>query len=256
VLPSADVLWITSIAYHRPKQRLYIGTNAGLIMYVTAIDSPTNTDIDAVTYTSTYGTLETDWIRGGLWKVDKDWESVSILGDDIDANHPVRIYWQDDESEDWEYLGEVTESGQELRWDDYTTRPNSKALKLGITMYAKDTLLYSGTPVIRAITLKYHNMIFDQYRWVPEIAVHDDQIMLDGGNNPYTGAQMQTHLDAMIKQVAPVWFSEDGGTTYYEVKVLDATRVCDKTEYVSGALQSSYRYIMPLEQVTRDAGTP
>jgi hypothetical protein len=88
-LPSADTLWITSIAYHRPKQRLYIGTNAGVIFYVAAIDSPTNIDIDAVTYTSTYGTLETDWIRGGLATVAKDFESVMLLGDDIDDDHPI-----------------------------------------------------------------------------------------------------------------------------------------------------------------------
>jgi len=255
-LPSADVLWITSIAYHRPKQRLYIGTNTGLVMYVTAIDSPTNIDIDSVTYTATYGTLETDWHRGGLWKVDKDFESVSVLGDDIDEDHTVQVYWQDDDSVDWEYLGEVTESGQELRWSDYTTRPNTKALKLGLALNAKSTLLYTGTPVIRAVTVKYHNMITDWWRYNMEIAVHDDQIMLDGVANTFTTAQMVAHLDALSKQVAPVIFSEDGGTTYREVKVLDAVRRLDKSEFVSGALVNSYIYNVAIEQVTQGTYTP
>lgn len=255
VLPSADVLWITSIAYHRPKQRLYIGTNAGLIMYVTAIDSPTNTDIDAVTYTATYGTLETDWHRGGLWKVSKDFESVSILGDDIDADHTIQVYWQDDDSTDWEYLGEVTESGQELRWSDYTTRPNTKALKIGLALNAKSTLLYNGTPVVRAVTVKYHNMISDWFRWNMEIAVHDDQIMLDGTANSYTAAQMDTHLKALSKQVPPVIFTDVDGVSY-EVKVLDAVRRLDKSEYVSSALANSYIYNVAIEQVTQGTYTP
>lgn len=254
-LPSADVLWITSIAYHRPKQRLYIGTNAGLIMYVTAIDSPTNTDIDSVTYTSTYGTLETDWHRGGLWRVDKDYESVVVLGDDIDEQHTVQVYWQDDESVDWEYLGEITESGQELRWDDYTTRPNTKALKLGLALNAKSTLLYNGTPVVRAVTVKYHNMVSDWFRWNMEIAVHDDQIMLDGAGNTYTAAQMDTHLKALSKQVQPVIFTDVDGSDY-EVKVLDAIRRLDKSEYVNGALDNSYIYNVTVEQVTQAEYTP
>jgi hypothetical protein len=254
-LPSADTLWITSIAYHRPKQRLYIGTNAGVIFYVAAIDSPTNIDIDAVTYTSTYGTLETDWIRGGLATVAKDFESVMLLGDDIDDDHPIRVYWKDDASTDWEYLGEITESGQELRWDDYTTRPNSKAIKLGLGLYAKSTLLYSGTPIIRAVRLKYHSMITDWWRWNMQIAVHDKQTMLDGTYNDYTTAQMIAHLDALAKQVAPVIFEDVDGTDY-EVKVLDAIRSLDKSEMINGVLTNSYTYNVALEQVTQATYTP
>jgi len=211
---------------------------------------------NSVTYTATYGTLETDWHRGGLWRVDKDFDSVTVLGDDIDEDHTVQVYWQDDDSVDWEYLGEVTESGQELRWSDYTTRPNTKALKLGLALNAKSTLLYTGTPVIRAVTVKYHNMITDWWRYNMEIAVHDDQIMLDGVANTFTTAQMVAHLDALSKQVAPVIFSEDGGTTYREVKVLDAVRRLDKSEFVSGALVNSYIYNVAIEQVTQGTYTP
>lgn len=249
VAPTADLLYFTSIYYNRKQQRLYLGTNAGAIFYVVAVDSPNTIDIGTVTYTATTGSIETDKIFGGLRDVDKDMESVTILGDDIDDDHTVQVYWQDDASETWELLGEVTESGQELRWDDYTTRPNTKAIKLGLVLNAKNSLIPTGTPVVRAIRLKYHNMVTDTFRWGLSIRVSDNQIMVDGVPNTYTAAQMITHLDAMTKQVAPIIF-EDLDGLLYECKILNAQRNIDKTSWENGEKVTTYIYRLTIEQVT------
>jgi hypothetical protein len=256
ITPSSDLLYFTCIFYRRDNQRLYLGTNQGTIFYVVAPDSPNNTDIDSLMYTTPYGTLETDWFYGGLRRVDKDMESVTVLGDDIDDEHTIRVYWQDDGSDGtWEYLGEITESGQELRWTDYTTRPNTKQIKLGFALYSKDSVIYSGTPIVRSIVLKFHNMVTDVWRWSFSVRVSDGLTYTDGTSNSYTGAQMVTHLDACTKQVAPVIFQDVDGVQY-ECKVNEATRIPDKLELINGVQTVTYLYRLTIEQVTNGTYTP
>jgi hypothetical protein len=254
--PSADLLYFTSVFYRRDNRRLYLGTNTGAIFYCTVTDTPNFSDLDALTYTSPYGFWESDIFYGGLRDVDKDMESVEILGENIDSNHPVRVYWQDDSSDGvWGYLGEITSSGQELRWDDYAVRPNTKGLKLGLGLYAQQTLYVEGTPVIRAVRVKFHNMVTDTWRWSFPIQVSSQQTMLDNELNDYTSAQMTAHLDLLAKQVAPVIFQDLDGTQY-EAKIVDMSRQVDKIEYINGALTTSYIYRASLEQVTKDPYTP
>lgn len=251
-LPTNEEMFITSLFYHRARQKLFIGTNKGVVWHVTASDNPNVLLLDELAYTAPYATIETDWIFGGLMDVDKDWESVMILGDNISADYPIRVYWVDDDSEVWEYLGEVTESGQELRWSDYDTRPNSKRLSLGLGLYSKYTPDWSGTPIVRAVRVKYHNMIRDTYRWNLPIQVSDDQTMLDDTVNTYTAAQQRSHLDSLVRQVPPV-ILEDIDGTQYECKVLDATVQQDKFEYYDGAKKYSAVYRVTVEQVARSA---
>jgi hypothetical protein len=252
--PTNDELYFTSIHYRRTNQKLYLGTNKGVIFTVVATDSPNQIDLDTLAYTSPYGTIETDWFYGGL-DVDKDWESVLVMGDDIDADHPVRVYWLDEDSDAWEYLGEITESGMELRWDDYSTRPISKQLCIGLGLYAKSSINYQGTPIIRAVRVKFHNMVTDTWRWSIPLQVSDRQTMLDGDLNTYTAAQMITHLDACTKQVPPVIYQDVTGTQY-ECKIVDASRQVDKLEYIDGEIVTSFVYRLSLEQVTEAAYTP
>lgn len=249
--PTNDELYFTSIHYRRTNQKLYLGTNKGVIFTIVATDSPNQIDLDTLAYTTPYGTLETDWFYGGLKDVNKDFESVLVMGDDIDAEHPVRVYWLDEDSTAWEYLGEITESGQELRWNDYDTRPNSKQLCIGLGLYAKSSINYQGTPIIRAVRVKFHNMVTDTYRWSFPIQVSDNQTMWDGDLNTYTAAQMVAHLDAMTKQVPPV-ILEDMSGQQYEVKIQDAPRQVDKAEYIDGEKKISWIYRINLEQVTED----
>jgi len=84
------------------------------------------------------GWIETDWFFGGLYEINKDFESVYISSDICDANRYIEVYWKDDASTAWELLGTVTGQRQELRWSDYTTRPNSRQIKLGIALLQQD----------------------------------------------------------------------------------------------------------------------
>ena len=256
IAPSADLLYFTSIYYRRDNRRLYLGTNTGAIFFVTVLDTPNFADLDAMTFTSPYGWFETDWFYGGLRDVDKDYESVLIIGDNISSSQSVKVYWQDDASESvWEYLGEVTVTGQELRWSDYTKRPSTKGLKLGLGLYARTTLYVEGSPIVRAVRVKFHNMVTDTWRWSIPIQVSDRQTMLDGALNTYTAAQQIAHLDALTKQVPPVIYQDVTGTQY-EAKVVDASRQVDKLEYIDGAITTSFVYRLSLEQVTEAAYTP
>lgn len=252
-IPTNDELYFTSIHYRRTNQKLYLGTNKGVIFTCVATDNPNAIDLDTLAYTTPYGTIETDWIYGGLKDVNKDWESVMVMGDGIDELHPVRVYWLDDGSEAWEYLGEVTASGTELRWSDYTTRPNSKQLCIGLGLYAKETVNYQGTPIIRAVRVKYHNMITDTFRWNLPIQVSDDQ-MTSTTLNSYTAAQQRAHLDALVRQVPPV-ILEDIDGVQYECKVLDCTVQPDKLEYINGEQRYSAVYRITVEQVAYAAST-
>lgn len=250
VSPSADELYFTSVYYQRTTGRLYLGTNAGAIFYVVTPDSPNSTDIDTLQYTATYGSIEFDWYFGGLKDVQKDMESVTVLGDNIDEGNTVRVYWKDDGSEDvWEYLGEVAESGQELRWTDYSTRPNTKQIKLGFALYAKESIIYNGGPIVRAVRLKFHNMVTDVWRWNFSIRVSAGQTYTDGTPNSYTVAQMVEHLDSVTKQVAPVIYQDLDGIQY-ETKILEATRIVDKLEIIAGVQTPTYIYRVTAEQVT------
>jgi len=251
--PTNDELYFTSIHYRRTNQKLYLGTNKGVIFTCVATDNPNAIDLDTLAYTTPYATIETDWIYGGLKGVNKDWESVMVMGDDISELHPVRVYWLDENSEAWEYLGEVTATGQELRWSDYTTRPNSKQLCIGLGLYAKESLNYQGTPIIRSVRVKYHNMITDTFRWNLPIQISDEQ-MTNTILATYTAAQMRTHLDGLVQQVPPVIFEDIDGTQY-ECKVLDCTVQLDKMETVNGAQRYSAVYRVTVEQVAYSAST-
>ena len=176
-----------------------------------------------------------------------------VMGDDISSVQPVRVYWVDEDSDAWEYLGEVTASGQELRWSNYATRPNSKQLRIGLGIYAKETINYAGTPVIRAVRVKYHNMITDTFRWNLPIQISDNQIT-NTTLNTYTAAQMRAHLDSLVRQVPPVIY-EDVDGVQYECKVLDCTVQLDKLEAVNSVQRYSAVYRLTVEQVAYAAQT-
>lgn len=195
------------------------------------------------------GHLETPWFYGGLKELQKDCESVYIAGENISSSRPVRVYWQDDDSTDWELLGTVTSNREELRWSDYDTRPNTKQIKLGFVMYTDD---YTESPRIDAIRLKYMTMVHDRFRWQLPIMVSDEQQMLDGDLNIHTAAQMRAHIDEMVNSVPPVIF-EDMDGTQYEIKILSAVENVQEYRYEDSAHKIVWVYNIGLEQVS--AGT-
>jgi len=177
--------------------------------------------------------------------LDKDWESIYINSEDMTSS-TIYMYWKDSESTDLELLGSTTATEHEERWDDYSSRPNSKWLRLGLLLRTDDE---EYSPILRAHRVKFHTMIADRWRWSVAIPVHDQQEMLDGSLNPYTAAQMKTHLESMIQRVPPLIF-EDVDGTQYEVKVMQAARNIVRAEHFNAEAQIQYVYNLVLEQVT------
>jgi hypothetical protein len=195
-------------------------------------------------------TIETDWFYGSLKEVDKDWESIFIDGDGLSVSNYVRVYWMQDDDSEWRSLGTVTEGGQELRWDDYDTRPNARRMKFKLTFVHLDV----DDPFrIIAIRVKYQPMVRDRWRWSMPIAVHDKQILLDGAQNPYNRKQMATHLNTLTNQVPPFIYQDEDGTEY-EVKVMNATRQGTKVQWLPNQAEKvvEFVYNLVIEQVNAD----
>jgi hypothetical protein len=195
-------------------------------------------------------TLETDWFYGSLKEVDKDWESVFIDGDGISVSNYVQVYWQQDDDSEWRQLGTVSAPGTELRWDDYDTRPNARRMKFKLTFVHLDV----DDPFrVIAVRVKYQPMVRDRWRWSMPIAVHDNQILLDGAKNPYNRKQMASHLNTLTKQVPPFIYQDEDGTEY-EVKVMNATRQGTKVQWLPNQAEKvvEFVYNVVLEQVNAD----
>jgi hypothetical protein len=194
--------------------------------------------------------IETDWFYGGLREVYKDFESVYIDGDNLSATNYIDVYWQDEGSAGvWELLGRVDSAGEELRWSNYNTRPNSRKLKLKLVF-----TYFSGyiSCRVKSVRVKFMPMIRDRYRFQAPILVaanveaHNYDLL-----DTYTIAQQLTHLDGLTNQVAPFILKWIDGNQY-EVKMLDAVQQVAEFNYTSTKV-TKFIYNLSMEQVT--AGT-
>jgi hypothetical protein len=192
------------------------------------------------------GYFATNWYFGGLYEVQKDFESVYIAGENITTDRYVDVYYQDDESTDWEYLGRVTSNRQEIRWSDYDTRPNSRQLKLALVL---TTDSYSQTPVVNAVRVKYQPMVMDRWRWSLPLSVTDNAQMPDNSNSPYTAQQLTQHLDMLLTRVAPFIY-EDVDELRYEVKILSGGENLQTWDLLNGLPKLEKIYNVVIEQTT------
>lgn len=238
---------VADMTYQRSTKRLHILTTTGMIFSVYTPDvakEPASSSGWAA-----YGWVETDWFYGGLKEVQKDFESIYLSGENLASGQYVQVYWQDDDSTDWELLGTVTADRTELRWSDYTKRPNSRQIKLALALYTNNVLI---SPIVRAVRVKFLPMVTDWSRWRLPIQISDRQMMTDDHVNIYTAQQQRAHLKALSKQVPPVIF-EDADGTRYEVKVVDASFQIDRYEYMDLIAMPSISgvYHVTVEQVTQ-----
>jgi len=237
-------LSISSLYYRRSNQRLYIGCDSGHVFSLYLPDVAQVVDTTEPEF-APVGWMETDWFFGGLKEVSKDFESVYISGEDMSAGQYVDVYWQDDDSTAWELLGTVTSDREELRWDDYTTRPNSRQLKIGLLLR---TTSASASPVVRAIRVKYHPMVSDWFRWSFPVLCSDNQQELGGGISTHNARQKRAHLDTLITQVQPFILRDMDGVEY-EVKVMGCAIQNDDVEYYNGELKFNSIYNMTVEAI-------
>jgi hypothetical protein len=204
--------------------------------------------------------VEWDWFDSPILEAPKDYESITIMGENFGANQYVKVYWKDDDSTDWELLGTCDSNIEELRWGPppYTTRPNTKRFKLGFLLVSNSA---TETPRIRAFRVKYHLMVSDWFRWNIQVDVSGRSGSLamtaDGTRHTLTNSQIKANLDALVKQVAPFLFMDVDGT-YYEVKVTDANFAYSKWEYNESTSNSWWEgvYNIVIEQVTQGTYTP
>jgi len=237
-------LGISCLYYRRSNQRLYIGCDSGHVFSLYLPDIAQVVDTTEPEF-APVGWMETDWFFGGLKEVEKDFESVYISGEDMAAGQYVKVYWKDDASTEWELLGTVTSDRQELRWSDYSTRPQSRQLKIGLELH---TISPSASPVVRAIRVKYHPMVSDWFRWSFPILCSNNQQELGGTISTYNANQKRSHLDGLITQVPPFIFRDMDGVEY-EVKVMGCAIQNDDVEWIDGQMVFNSIYNITLEAI-------
>lgn len=234
--------------YNVTDRALYVGGSSGQIWRLPIADSANFNNISAYpTPKMPGGWLETDWFFGNLLEVQKDCESIYVTGDGLDSTHTVKVYWKDDDSTEWELLGTVDSGRKELRFDDYTTRPDTRQIKLGFLLETDD----DDAPIVRGIRLKYHPMVSDWFRWSFPLLLSDGQELLGGEINIYTREEMEAHLDSLIKQVPPFIF-EDLSGVQYEVKLMGCQVQLMDYEYLYDGPDYNLIYMMTIEQIRPD----
>lgn len=242
--------------YDRNGSRLVVGTSNGQLIVVPMSSSAINPYNDSGSAYSRAAWIEWDWFDGTVLEAQKDYESVTLMGENLSANNTAKVYWKDDDSTGWELLGTVDSNNEELRWTLASgTRPNTKRLKLGILLTAAT---HTSTPRIRAIRVKYHLMVRDWFRWNMQIDVSgrtgDLQMTGDGTRHTLTASQIKDNLDALCKQVAPFIYQDVDGTQY-EVKVVDGSFQYTKWEYIEDPNTEWWEgvYNLTVEQIRPDA---
>lgn len=172
---------------------------------------------------SPYGYLDSVPLFGSLRKFDKDYNSVYVEGDNLDADSYITIKWRTSESAAWSTLGSVTADQTTLYWSDMSTRPLSKKLYLRAELYTNDI---DTTPVLRALALEYQQMVRDRWQWNMPLIISGDkwdlQVMADGSRNVYDTDTMMAHLVALRDSKQPFRLVDIDDQVYY-AKVLSVS---------------------------------
>jgi hypothetical protein len=253
-LPSTTA---ATMYYERSTYKLWVGTSDGYAFGVYLPSNALNPYNDTASLYMPAAWVEWDWFDGSVLEAQKDYESVTILGENFAAGQYVKVYWKDDASTAWELLGTCDANNEELIWTDLSTRPNTKRLKLGLLLY---TTSAAETPRIQAIRVKYHLMTADWFRWSLAVDVSgrsgSTQQMAEDVNT-LTASQIKTNLDALAAQVPPFAY-QDVDENIYLVKINDANFTYTKYEYIEHTSTMYWEgvYRLVLEQVRPGEYTP
>jgi len=99
---------------------------------------------------------------------------------------------------------------------------------------------------MRGFALRFSTNVADRSRWLLPILVSDTQQMPDGTINDYTAAQQLAHLDELVRETAPLQFSDLDGTVKY-VRVTGWNKQVDKWEWKAGTSAPKIDYVFPLQ---------
>lgn len=217
--------------YDRETQSLWVSSPALVTYRMYTPDYALNPYNDGNATFMPRGWIEQDRFYGGQYLINKDFESVTIAGDNLSSNVCVKVYWQDEGSTAWELLGTIDEDGKELRWSNHSTRPQGKWIRLGLLLQTNDG---DETPRIRAIVVKNLPMTNDRIRDNVTLTLKNNIQMPDGKKDTYTLAQQLTHLESMVNSVIPVIYQDPLGVQY-ETKIIDYSATITKFAYENGA---------------------
>jgi hypothetical protein len=221
-------------------ERLYWGFSKGLLLSTLWPGAVVNPVFSTELYHwARDGWVEYDKFYAGHRRLDKDFSDLLLDGDQNVAD--CQVYWQDETHTTWQ-------SG--ATWGDASvTRPVGEWVKVGVRLITKGGS-NEDPAILRAITLKYTTNIADRWRWTLPLEVCDNQIMLDGSVNPYTGAQIKAHLDELIAETLPLQFADIDGAEYY-AKVTGASRNVIDFRWNSGTEEAEIKYVytVTLEEV-------
>lgn len=262
-VPLAEARTSTFTSYDRTVRAMFLDRTLarfwyidgrGVTWWVTTTDYALNPYFDTSYKFMPYGWIEWDWFDGAVRQLNKDYESVTIISENVSSTRPLKVYWQDGDSTTWELLGTATSNNQTLRWSTYSTRPRTKRLKLGIQMATGDA---DETPRIQHIVVRYQTHLKDRYRWQLTIICHDNQAGKNGELLSLTRAQMETMLnqlegtDTSDEQTAPFILTDVDGNLY-EVKVISASQTVDSLNTLIGSSSDEWAaiYQWTLEQAT------
>jgi hypothetical protein len=236
---------IRSLYYDRVRSRLWIASDEWAVFYIHAPDWALNPYNDSASVYMPVGWVETDRIFAGSRDLLKDVEDMRLFGE-FGADTSVAVYWQDQDSTDWELLGEFNADGEEVRWADTTTRPSTRWIRIGLLFQTTDP---TQTTRLRAWVLKVMPMVRDRWRWDFTINVADNQQMIGGEMNDRYADEMRDHLESLIESVAPVLFEDVDGRQYW-VKIMGAGESLDNYENDGyGDVRWSMKFNMSLEQI-------
>jgi hypothetical protein len=198
--------------------------------------------------------MEWDWFDSTVLEKYKDYDAVTIIGENFSSGVNARIYWKDDGSTGWELLGTIDENNEQIRWTyPYTTRPDTRRFKLGMLLQTNDA---DETPRVQAIRVKYHLMIDDWWRWSLQVDVSGTaeayQMSTDGTRNTLTSAQIKSNLEALAadRHIPFLYVDVDG--TSYEVKIKDANFSYTSQQYIEATSTGRWEGVFNLvvEQIT------
>jgi hypothetical protein len=179
------------------------------------------------------GWIEWDWFDGPIFDVYKDYESVTIIGEGFSEALHGEVYWMDDDSTYWEFLGDATSNLSELRWDyNRGDRPATRRFKLGMMLHNTDGM--DDSPRVRAIRVKYQPQLKNRFNWGLSIDVAGTADYplesMTGTGDGRTADEVYDDLHSLA--TAPgVWIYEDIDGRQYEVRTQGGSFPYTKAEF-------------------------
>jgi len=215
--------------YDRATQRLWFTSSGGGPDYMSIPDYAFNPyNLTDYKY-QPYGWLEQDRFYGGQYLLDKSWESVTIVADNLSANVHVKVYWQDEGSTTWELLGTADTDGEELRWSNYTTRPSGRWIKLGLLLQSNTS---TETPRVRAVTVKFLPFPNDRIVDNVTLTLKSNNQMPDGTPDEDSLATQLAHIQSLIASVNPIIY-RDIFDVRYEVAITSWRMIPTRFHYIN-----------------------